>query len=129
MKRGSKIALSVVGVLTIGGGVVVARVLGSDGSADIRTVDVVRDSIVKKALAIGNIVPDIEIDIKSQVSGVVGRLMVEEGEYVEAGEPILEVMPNPTPIELADAKRHWASVSGRTNDSRCRQKDRLHILP
>jgi len=105
MKRGSKIALSVVGVLTIGGGLVVARVLGSDGSADIRTVDVVRDSIVKKALAIGNIVPDIEIEIKSQVAGVVGRLMVEEGEYVEAGQAILEVRPNPTPIELADAKR------------------------
>lgn len=105
MKRGTKIALAVVGVLTIGGGVVVARVLGSDGSSDVRTVDVVRDSIVKKALAIGNIVPDIEIEIKSQVSGVVGRLMVEEGEYVEAGQPILEVKPNPTPIELAGAKR------------------------
>lgn len=105
MKRGTKVVLSVVGVLTIGGGVVVARVLGSDGSSDVRTVDVVRDSIVKKALAVGNIVPDVEIEIKSQVSGVVGRLMVEEGEYVEAGQAILEVKPNPTPIELADAKR------------------------
>ena len=105
MKRGTKIVLSVVGVLAVGGGVVVARVLGSDGSSDVRTVEVVRDSIVKKALAVGNIVPDIEIEIKSQVTGVVGRLMAEEGEYVEAGQPILEVKPNPTPIELADAKR------------------------
>ncbi|MFQ5530226.1 MAG: efflux RND transporter periplasmic adaptor subunit [Gemmatimonadota bacterium] len=105
MKRGTKITLSVVGILTIGGVMAVARVLGSDGSSEIRTVDVVRDSIVKKALAVGNIEPDVEIEVKSQVSGVVGSLMVEEGDYVKAGQPILEVKPNPTPIELADSKR------------------------
>ncbi|TFG63900.1 MAG: efflux RND transporter periplasmic adaptor subunit [Gemmatimonadales bacterium] len=105
MKRGTKIALSVVGVVTIGGSVVMARLLGSDGSSEIRTVAVVRDSIVKKALAVGNIEPDVEIEVKSQVGGVIGRLMVEEGDYVEAGQPILEVTPNPTPIELAEAKR------------------------
>lgn len=105
MKRGTKITLSVVGILTVGGAVAVARVLGSDGSSEVRTVEVVRDSIVKKALAVGNIEPDVEIAVKSQVSGVVGVLMVEEGDYVQAGQPILEVKPNPTPIELADAKR------------------------
>jgi len=105
MKRGTKIALTVAGVVAVGGGALVARLVASDGSSDIRTVAVVRDSIVKKALAIGNIEPDVEIEVKSQVSGVVGRLMVEEGDYVEAGQPILEVTPNPTPIELAEAKR------------------------
>ena len=105
MKRGTKITLSVVGLLTVGGAVAVARVLGSDGSSEVRTVEVVRDSIVKKALAVGNIEPDVEIAVKSQVSGVVGTMMVEEGDYIEAGQPILEVKPNPTPIELAQAKR------------------------
>lgn len=105
MKRGTKITLSVVGIMTVGGAVAVARVLGSDGSSEVRTVEVVRDSIVKKALAVGNIEPDVEIAVKSQISGVVGRLMVEEGDYVRAGQPILEVKPNPTPIELAEAKR------------------------
>jgi HlyD family secretion protein len=47
----------------------------------------------------------VEIEVKSQVGGVVGRLMVEEGDYVKSGQPLLEVTPNPTPIELADAKR------------------------
>jgi len=105
MKRGTKIALAVAGIVTIGGVVVVARVLGSDGNSELRTVAVARDSIVKKALAVGNIEPDVEIEVKSQVGGVVGRLMVEEGDYVEAGQPILEVTPNPTPIELAESKR------------------------
>lgn len=81
------------------------RLLGDDGSSEVRTVEVVRDSIVRKALAVGNIEPDVEVAVKSQVAGVVGRLMVEEGDFVEAGQPLIEVRPNPTPIELADAKR------------------------
>ena len=105
MKRGTKIALAVVGVITVGGAVTVARLLGSDGSSEVRTVEVKRDTIVRKALAVGNIEPDVEVAVKSQVAGVVGRLVVEEGEFVEEGQPLIEVRPNPTPIELADAKR------------------------
>lgn len=105
MKRGTTIALSTVGVIVVGGAIMVARLLGDDGESDIRTVEVTRDSIVRKALAVGNIEPDVEIAVKSQVGGVVGSLMVEEGDYVEAGQPLLEVTPNPTPLELADAKR------------------------
>jgi HlyD family secretion protein len=105
MKRGTTIALSTVGVIVVGGGIMVARALGDDGGSDVRTVEVTRDSIVRKALAVGNIEPDVEIEVKSQVGVVVGRLMVEEGDYVEVGQPLLEVTPNPTPLELADAKR------------------------
>lgn len=105
MKRGTKIALAVVGVVTVGGAATVARLLGSDGSSEVRTVEVTRDTIVRKALAVGNIEPDVEVAVKSQVAGVVGRLVVEEGEFVEEGQPLIEVRPNPTPIELADAKR------------------------
>lgn len=105
MKRGTKIGLAVVGVLTVGGALTVARLLGSDGSSELRTVEVTRDTIVRKALAVGHIEPDVEVEAKSQVAGVVGRLMVEEGDFVEEGQPLLEVRPNPTPIELADAKR------------------------
>lgn len=105
MKRGTKIALSVAGILTVGGALTAVRLLGDDGSSDVRTVEVTRDTIVRKALAVGHIEPDVEIEVKSQVSGVVGSLVIEEGEYVRAGQPLLEVTPNPTPIELADAKR------------------------
>ncbi|HSM07874.1 MAG TPA: efflux RND transporter periplasmic adaptor subunit [Gemmatimonadota bacterium] len=105
MRRGTKIALSLVGIVVVGGGVTAVRLLGDDGSSEIRTVEVVRDTIVRKALAVGHIEPDVEVAVKSQVAGVVGRLIVEEGDFVEAGQPLIEVRPNPTPIELADAKR------------------------
>ena len=62
-------------------------------------------TIIDKALAVGTIEPEIEISVKSKVSGVVKHLFVDVGQFVKAGEPLLEVRPDPTPLELADAKR------------------------
>ncbi|MGE5314977.1 MAG: efflux RND transporter periplasmic adaptor subunit [Acidobacteriota bacterium] len=68
-------------------------------------VKVVRGTIVDKALAIGTIEPENEISIKSKISGVVSKIYADAGTYVKAGQPLLEVKPDPTPIEVADAKR------------------------
>jgi HlyD family secretion protein len=62
-------------------------------------------TIVDKALAVGTIEPEIEISVKSKVSGVVKYIFVDVGQFVKAGQPLLEVRPDPTPLELADAKR------------------------
>ena len=53
----------------------------------------------EQALAVGQIEPRVQISVKSQVSGVVGRLYAEEGDFVHAGDPLLEVKPTPTPTE------------------------------
>ncbi len=106
MKKKTKIWLGVLGgAALIGGTGAVMALRGNDGSSEHRTVEVTRDSLVQKALAVGNIEPDVEIAVKSQISGVVRTLFVEEGAFVSSGEPLLEVAPNPTPIELADSKR------------------------
>ena len=36
---------------------------------------------------------------------MVGKIYADAGSYVKAGQPLLEVRPDPTPLELADAKR------------------------
>ncbi len=68
-------------------------------------VTVKRGTIEVKALAVGTIEPENEISIKSRVSGVVGKLYVDVGSHVHAGDPLIQVKPDPTPVELADAKR------------------------
>lgn len=68
-------------------------------------VNVSHGTIVDKALAVGTIEPENEISVKSKISGVVKKIYVEPGSYVRAGDPLLEVKPDPTPLELADAKR------------------------
>ena len=68
-------------------------------------VKVKTGTIVDKALAVGTIEPEIEISVKSKVSGVVKHIFVDVGQFVKAGQPLLEVRPDPTPLEFADAKR------------------------
>lgn len=101
-----KIFLTVVIIMAI----VVTGLLVFGGSKDaddasLPRVSVVRGDIVEKALAVGTIEPENEISVKSKVSGVVQRIFADAGTYVKAGQPLLEVRPDPTPIELADAKR------------------------
>ncbi len=103
-KRKWIILASVVMLLGIG-----AFVIGkskSDASNEgAPSIKVVKGTIQEKALAVGTIEPENEVSIKSRVSGVVRKLYVDVGSYVRAGEPLLEVKPDPTPVELADAKR------------------------
>ena len=70
-----------------------------------RIVKAEKSNIIDKALAVGNIEPLNEIAVKSKISGVVGKLYVDVGAYVQAGEPLLDVRPDPTPLELVETKR------------------------
>ena len=95
----------------IGMGVVVIVIIllvalsGSNENTGPKTVKVEKRTIVDKALAVGSIEPLNEIAVKSKVSGVVARLMVELGDYVEKGQILMDVSPTPTPLELVQAKR------------------------
>ena len=92
------IGLAVVGFLIFGGS-------GDSAENALPTVKVSRGTIIDKALAVGTIEPENEISVKSKSAGVVSRIFADVGAYVKAGQPLLEVRPDPTPLELADAKR------------------------
>jgi HlyD family secretion protein len=92
------VVLVVVAVLLFGGS-------SSNEKIGTPTVTVTRGSIVEKALAVGTIEPEREISVKSKVSGVVKTIFADAGAFVRAGDPLLEVRPDPTPLELAEATR------------------------
>ncbi|MCI0707255.1 MAG: efflux RND transporter periplasmic adaptor subunit [Ignavibacteriae bacterium] len=101
-----KLLFSLIGVVVL----VVAGFLffgNSESSAEdmLPKVKVLRGSVTDKALAVGTIEPENEISVKSKVSGVVKKIYADVGEFVKAGQPLLEVKPDPTPLELAEAKR------------------------
>ncbi len=85
---------------------VVINAGGKNKEDKIATIKVEKRTIVEKALAIGTIDPEIEITIKSKISGVVKASFIDAGSYVKAGDPMLEIRPDPTPLELAEAKRN-----------------------
>jgi HlyD family secretion protein len=111
MKRKSKKRLIWIGAIII---VIIAvvgvTVVKSNGNKKDengrRTVKVEKKTIVDKALAVGSVEPINEIAVKSKVSGVVGKMFVEAGDFVGAGTVVVEVNPDPTPLELAQAKRN-----------------------
>ncbi|MEW6455134.1 MAG: efflux RND transporter periplasmic adaptor subunit [Acidobacteriota bacterium] len=72
---------------------------------DITWVKVKKGDIVEKALAIGKIEPEHEISIKSKISGIAKKIYVEVGDKVDGGDSLIEISPDPTPLEYAEAKR------------------------
>ena len=77
-----------------------------DSRADgLATVAVARGDVAEKALAIGTIGPRKEIAVKSKISGIVETSFREVGDIVRAGDPLFEIVPDPTPLELTQARR------------------------
>ncbi len=80
-----------------------------DGSAEenkaFKTFAVEKGSIIDKALAVGKIDPRKEISVKSKIPGIVKKIYADIGDVVNVGDPLFEIAPDPTPIELTQAKR------------------------
>jgi HlyD family secretion protein len=70
-----------------------------------KTVETTRGAVVEKALAVGAIRPKREIAVKSKISGIVKRSYREVGDRVKPGDPLFEILPDPTPLELTEARR------------------------
>jgi len=67
------------------------------------TTTVKRGDIALQATAIGSIVPQHSITVKSQLSGIVERVFQNAGDYVHKNQPLLQIKPDPTPQQVAQA--------------------------
>ena len=99
------VIISVVAIIIVATGFFFYTKSNTTSDSTLPQVKVQKGKIVDKALAVGTIEPQNEISVKSKVGGVVKRIFVEVGTYVKAGQPLIEVKPDPTPLELAGAKR------------------------
>jgi HlyD family secretion protein len=99
----------VVGIVVLASVVGISFALYSRASSrddqPFKTVAVSRGGVVEKALAVGAIKPRREIQVKSKISGIVKHRFHEVGDRVRAGEPLFEIIPDPTPLELTEARR------------------------
>jgi HlyD family secretion protein len=66
-------------------------------------------TIVVKTMATGSIVPKEEVLIKPNISGVVDKVFVEAGEFVESGDLIAQIRVIPNVSSLTSAKNNIAS--------------------
>jgi HlyD family secretion protein len=102
-----KILIVVIILAVISIAVFIAAKTKNNGDENgIRLIEVERGDIVEKALAIGRIEPEKEIAVKSKISGIVRKVFVEVGDLVKPGQALMEIKPDPTPLEFAEAKRN-----------------------
>jgi len=79
----------------------------------------VRMTVVKKTVATGKVIPRREIEVKSQVSGVVDKLYVTAGQTVKKGSTIarISLRPNMVTVSQAEAQVQSAKTSLRNQAS------------
>ncbi|HEX7706348.1 MAG TPA: efflux RND transporter periplasmic adaptor subunit [Thermoanaerobaculia bacterium] len=83
---------------------------GSKGDGGFKQVEVTEGTIVEKAVAVGQIQPRQKFQVKSKISGIVRRALVEVGDTVKAGDPLFEIAPTPTPLEATEVDRRVESA-------------------
>jgi len=68
-------------------------------------VEVKKGTIAETALAVGTIEPENEIKVKSTISGIISEINFKVGDFVEKDAALFKILPNPTPLEYAEAQR------------------------
>ncbi len=118
-----------VAIVVVGGGLSAALYSYSLSTKDkgFKTVEVVRGTVVEKALAVGAIKPEREIAVKSKISGIVKKSYREVGDRVRAGDPLFDLLPDPTPLELTEARREVEIAQNIFTDAK-RKYDRSQKL-
>jgi HlyD family secretion protein len=121
--------LIAIGVLVIVGGLTAALYSKSTSGKTngFKTVAVARGSVVEKALAIGAIKPKREIAVKCKISGIVKTSFREIGDEVKPGDPLFEILPDPTPMELTEARRE-VEIAKNVFDQSKKKYDRARTL-
>src|SRR6266550_108205 len=103
MKRRAIIIVAVFAVLSLGAMAATGK-LGGKKADGPKAVPVVRGTLVDKALAVGTIEPRVEVSVKSILAGVVRQRFAAVGDFVKRGQPLLEISPNPTPLEMVELR-------------------------
>src|SRR5687768_16225954 len=102
------VALVILAAITVGVYAVARNSKKKDG--ELKEVEVTQGTIVEKAVAVGQIQPRQKFQVKSKISGIVRRALVEVGDTVKAGDPLFEIAPDPTPLEVTEVDRRVESA-------------------
>ncbi|MEM6719129.1 MAG: efflux RND transporter periplasmic adaptor subunit [Bacteroidota bacterium] len=67
------------------------------------TTTAFKDTIIEKTVAAGTVIPEDEVEIKPQISGIIEKIFVEEGDKIQTGDLIarIKVVPNEQSLNSA----------------------------
>ena len=77
-----------------------------------QTIKPTRRTIVRKKVFTGSLIPHKEVKLATHVAGMVEKLFVRVGDYVQQGAPIarIKIQPNPKEVAAAESKLRLATI-------------------
>jgi HlyD family secretion protein len=100
---------------------------GRKGEGGLKEIEVTRGSIVEKAVAVGQIQPRQKFQVKSKISGIVRRALVQVGDTVKEGDALFEIGPDPTPLEVTEVDRQVESSQASYNRAQSEYQRALEL--
>lgn len=104
MKKSVTIAILLLIVIVFGGSMYYLYQKNAEDPVVYQTETPSTQTIVKKAVATGSILPLEEVLIKPNISGVIEEVFVEGGDYVKSGDLLAKIKVVPNLSALNDAK-------------------------
>jgi multidrug efflux pump subunit AcrA (membrane-fusion protein) len=91
------------------------------------TDSVFTSTIIRKTVATGSIIPRREIEIKSQVSGVVDRIFVEAGQVAQKGQLLskIRIIPNSVALNNAQTQLRSARINYENSKKEMERQEQL----
>ena len=78
-----------------------------------KTEKLFKATIEKETVVTGKVIPDDEVEVKPQISGIIDRILVEEGDKVSSGDLIarIKVVPNEQSLNTAEGRLKKAQIA------------------
>lgn len=118
MKRSITIATLIILALLFGGSLYYLYQKNAEDPVVYTTETPSTQTIVKKTVATGSIVPKEEVLIKPNISGIIDEIFVEAGDFVKSGDLIAKVKVVPNVSSLTSAKNNINSASNQLETAR-----------
>ncbi|WP_298952222.1 HlyD family efflux transporter periplasmic adaptor subunit [uncultured Nonlabens sp.] len=108
MKRTGTVITLLVILLLAAAGIWYIYTKDLEDPMEYKTEQAEKKTILKETVATGSIVPKEEVNIKPNISGVIDKIHVEAGDYIEAGDLIADIKVVPNVSSLTNAKNNIA---------------------
>ncbi|TGV00885.1 efflux RND transporter periplasmic adaptor subunit [Flavivirga rizhaonensis] len=110
MNKTVKIILIIVAIILLAWVLKYFKDANSKDVVDYKVEEPFYTSINTKAVATGKLNPEEEVELKPQISGIVDKILVEEGDIVKKGDLIAKIRVVPNEQSLVSAKSRIASA-------------------
>ncbi|WP_242156897.1 efflux RND transporter periplasmic adaptor subunit [Aestuariivivens sediminis] len=103
MNKTVKIGLTIIAILALAFVLKYFKEANGQSIDEFTTEEPYYDTVKTKVVATGKLNPEEEIELKPQVSGIIDRILVEEGDIVRKGDLIAKIRVVPNEQNLASA--------------------------